>query len=75
MRKKKWIQMAKVKGSVPDGTFLKKAGEIVAIVLKEADGDKGLALRKILFYKNRAGKNLTNADEVNKAILILRRQM
>lgn len=51
----------------PPGTFTKKAPQIVEILLKGADDDPTLALRRLTFYMNRAGTKLTNDSELEKA--------
>ena len=52
--------------NLPEGTFTKSAKEIVDTLLKYSE-DKTQAIRRINFYINRAGDNLSNADEVMKA--------
>ncbi|MBS4773586.1 MAG: hypothetical protein KHX55_04850 [Proteobacteria bacterium] len=51
----------------PPGTFTKKAGEIVKILLREAGYNALKALHRIIFYINRAGSKLPNVDQVEKA--------
>lgn len=58
---------------IPTGTFLCKAPEIVAILLDGAHGNRQLALRRINFYINRAGRRLHNSTEVKQARAILER--
>jgi len=72
-KRKGWIQQANmgVNHDIPAGTFLKKAEEIVRIMLKLTKGDVGHAIRKVVFYINRAGGNPPNAKEVKKALKIL----
>ena len=57
----------KVKYHPPEGTFTRKASEVVDILLKGADGDAGLALKRLVFYINRAGSILTNGEELEQA--------
>lgn len=56
-----------LKWHAPEGTFTKKAPQVVDILLKGADGDATLALRRLVFYMNRAGSRLSNAEELEKA--------
>lgn len=51
----------------PEGTFTKKAPEVVKALMKDANDDATLALRRLTFYMNRAGSKLTNEEELNKA--------
>ena len=61
----------KVKGTVPEGTFTKGPYAMVKDLLKASKGDIGKAIKKLTFYKNRAGENLTNKKNINKALKIL----
>lgn len=51
----------------PAGTFIPKAPEIVKVLMKGAHNDPALALRRLVFYMNRAGSGLSNAKELEKA--------
>lgn len=51
----------------PEGTFTKNASEVVRILLDGANGNVTQALRRLLFYMNRAGSKLSNAEELEKA--------
>lgn len=51
----------------PAGIFTKKAPAVVKALMKDANDNATLALRRLTFYMNRAGSKLTNADELNKA--------
>ena len=51
----------------PPGTFTQDAEEITNILLKVSDGNATLALRRLLFYMNRAGSRLGNAEQLEKA--------
>lgn len=63
-----WIQDVEVdEGSVPAGTFTKKADEIVKTLLEVTGNDVTKAVRKITFYINRFGKSLPNRSQVLKA--------
>lgn len=56
-----------LKWHAPAGTFTEKAPEVVKVLLKGADDDATLALRRLVFYMNRAGDKLTNVEELDKA--------
>lgn len=51
----------------PAGTFTQKAPEVVKALLKDANNNPTLALRRLTFYMNRAGSKLTNENELNIA--------
>lgn len=57
----------KPKVDVPDGTFTKKAKSIVSTLVKIHNGDKKKALKSLVFYINRAGKDVSNLTELEKA--------
>lgn len=56
-----------LKWHAPEGTFTEKAPEIVKVLMKGADDDATLALRRLVFYMNRAGERLRNKEELDKA--------
>lgn len=56
----------------PPGTFTQDAEEITNILLKVSDGNATLALRRLLFYMNRAGRRLGNAEQLEKAKNVLK---
>ena len=58
---------AHLKWHAPEGTFTEKAPEVVKVLMKGAHNDPTLALRRLVFYMNRAGDRLSNADELDKA--------
>lgn len=64
-----WLKDVKVdpKDKTPEGLFTKPAGTIVRELLKLTKNDIGKAIQKITFYINRAGDNLSNVNEVEKA--------
>lgn len=66
-----WSEEVKTKYHTPEGTFTDKAPEVVKILMQGADNDPTLALHRLLFYMNRAGDKLTNAEELDKAKLKL----
>ena len=51
----------------PEGLFTKPTEDIVDGLLKDANGDEELALRRITFYINRAGDGLSNKTAVHAA--------
>lgn len=51
----------------PPGTFTQNADEIVNTLMQGADENPKEALRRLVFYMNRAGKKLTNREELDKA--------
>lgn len=51
----------------PERTFTHKAPEVVKILLKGADNNPTTALRRLLFYMNRAGEKLSNREELDAA--------
>lgn len=58
---------AEEKYHTPPGTFTKPAAQVVKILLEGADGNAELALRRLVFYMNRAGSKLENRQELEKA--------
>ncbi|NEN87937.1 MAG: hypothetical protein F6K48_03045 [Okeania sp. SIO3H1] len=65
--KKKTLSKVKTKHSTPAGLFTKTADKIVKGLLKDAKGDHALAIKRITFYINRAGKDLSNRRSVMAA--------
>lgn len=61
---KKWSGKVVEHYHTPAGLFEKTAGKIVTGMLRGAKGDAGLASKRLNFYINRAGKNLTNKRSV-----------
>lgn len=51
----------------PEGLFTKSSKDIVDGLLKDANGDEELALKRITFYINRAGDGLSNKTAVHAA--------
>lgn len=62
-----WSEDVKTHYHTPPGTFTKDADSIVAVLLKGAKNDPLLALRRLLFYMNRAGDKLSNAKQIKLA--------
>ena len=65
------ISDVEVKGTVPEGTFTQGPYKMVETLLKASKGDIGKAIKKIIFFRNRVGKNLTNKKNIDKALKIL----
>lgn len=57
-----WSGAVKTKWSPPEGFFTQSAAKI-ASGLKRASGSLGQAMRRLNFYVNRAGKNLSAEDK------------
>lgn len=71
---KKWVQKANVEhGIFHEGTFNQTADKIVKALLEKSK-DVGQAIRRLVFYINRAGENLPNKVEVMKALVILKKK-
>ena len=66
-----WSEEVETEYHPPEGTFTHKAPEVVKTLLKGADDDPTKALRRLLFYMNRAGDKLTNRSELETAKLKL----
>ena len=69
--KEKQLSDIEPKQSTPKDLFTKPASTIVKVLLQQTKGNIGKAIQKITFYINRAGENLSNKVEVNKAKKIL----
>ena len=54
------------------GLFLSKSPNYIAKYLLDHSKDKGQAMKRLTFYMNRAGENLSNKTVLNKAKEILR---
>ncbi len=63
----RWSEEVKTKYHPPEGTFTRKAPEVVHTLLDGADGNAKLALERLMFYMNRAGEKLTNRTELEAA--------
>ena len=51
----------------PKGTFTQKSPQVVSTLLDGAGNNPILALQRLVFYMNRAGKDLPNREELDKA--------
>lgn len=72
----RWSQAVTKKESyhTPPGLFEKKASTIANTLMRGAKGDATKAMRRLTFYMNRAGKNLTNKRELGKAKTLLKKK-
>lgn len=59
---------------IPEGLFTEPARNVADGLLKVSKNDIGKAIRKLTFYMNRAGDNLTNKTELEKAKDILQKK-
>lgn len=73
--KEKQLSDVEPKHSTPKDLFTKPASTIVRVLLQQTKGNVGKAIQKITFYINRAGENLSNKVEVNKAKNILKKRL
>ena len=64
-----WSENVKEHFHTPPGTFTQDAEEITNILLKVSDGNATLALRRLLFYMNRAGSATPNSWKRQKNVL------
>lgn len=61
--KEKWSADVKEKWHAPEGFFERSAESIARGLMRSAGGDAAKAQRRLSFYRNRAGKNLSAEDE------------
>lgn len=62
-----WSEEVKTHYHTPPGTFTQNAQTVVETLMEGADGDPTLALHRLLFYMNRAGDKLDNAEQLDMA--------
>lgn len=62
-----WSENVKTHYHTPTGLFTQKAQQVVEGLMSEAQGDPVLALRRLVFYMNRAGENLENFQQLKIA--------
>lgn len=67
-----WIEDVKTSWSPKEGLFLKKDPKKIADYLVKNSKDKTQAMRRLVFYMNRAGENLENKTVLNKVKEILK---
>ena len=56
----------------PDGLFIKTNPREIAQILLDASDSEGQAMKRLVFYMNRAGENCPNNAVLNKVKDILR---
>lgn len=62
-----WQKHIQIHHHPPVGTFTQPAGVIVRTLLQSANNNPTLALHRLMFYMNKAGKNLENAEQLELA--------
>lgn len=70
-----WSENVETKYHPPEGTFTQPAPDVVRALMKGAAGDAHLALERLMFYMNRAGKNLTNRQALETAKMNLEQKI
>lgn len=67
-----WSHKVKTHYHTPEGLFTRSA-EVIASTLKAEASDTAQAIRRLSFYINRAGRNLTTKtrEKLHKAVQIL----
>lgn len=70
-----WSEHVKTRYHPPEGTFTQSAPDVVKELMKGAGGDAHLALERLMFYMNRAGKNLTNRQALETAKMNLEQKI
>jgi Protein of unknown function (DUF3175) len=67
-----WSNKVKTKYHTSEGLFAKSA-HVIARTLREGAADTGQAIRRLTFYINRAGRNLSSGarERLHKAVRIL----
>lgn len=68
---KEWLENAKTNWSPEEGLFTKDDPNYIADYLLKHSEDKTQAMRRLVFYMNRAGENLTNKTVLNKVKKLL----
>ncbi len=68
---REWLENVETNWSPKDGLFTGDDPEFIANYLLRNSKDKTQALRRLVFYMNRAGENLTNRRVLNKTKKIL----
>lgn len=62
-----WLRHIQIHHHPPVGTFTQPAGVIVKTLLQGANNNPTLALHRLMFYMNRAGKKTENAEQLELA--------
>ena len=69
---REWLENVETNWSPKDGLFTGNDPEYIANYLLRNSKDTTQALRRLVFYMNRAGENLTNRRVLNKTKKILK---
>ena len=72
---REWLENVETNWSPKDGLFTGNDPEYIANYLLRNSKDTTQALRRLVFYMNRAGENLTNRRVLNKTKKILQAKM
>ena len=72
---REWLENVETNWSPKDGLFTGNDPEYIANYLLRNSKDTTQALRRLVFYMNRAGENLTNRRVLNKTKKILKAKM
>lgn len=68
---KEWLENVETSWTPKEGLFTKDDPEYIANYLLKHSKDRTQAIRRLVFYMNRAGENLTNKTVLNKVKKIL----
>ena len=68
---KEWLENVETNWTPKEGLFTKDDPEYIANYLLKHSKDRTQAMRRLVFYMNRAGENLTNERVLNKVKKIL----
>ena len=66
-KKEHWSEEIHTHYHPPVGTFTQPAGVIVKTLMRSANNNPSLALHRLLFYMNRAGKKVSNLEQLELA--------
>lgn len=68
---KEWLETVETNWSPEEGLFTKDDPNYIADYLLKHSKDRTQAMRRLVFYMNRAGENLTNKTVLNKVKKLL----
>ena len=68
---KEWLETVETNWSPEEGLFTKDDPKYIADYLLKYSKDRTQAMRRLVFYMNRAGENLTNKTVLNKVKKLL----
>lgn len=68
---KEWLENVETNWSPEEGLFTKDDPNYIADYLLKHSKDRTQAMRRLVFYMNRAGENLTNKTVLNKVKKLL----